>query len=291
MKSNIVTKRNTKKNIKSITKKNYFNSKYSFKKLLKNNSLFASKKVHGQELLEFTKNNEIMKKQICLIDNLSWFGNYKVAKSYQTHETKIYEWKIKKITKLLIINEKNNVFFYSLFHQNLNKIKLDPAIILSKENSIELIQKNLYNHPYIYMNNNERAYYEFCFVFGYITIEEQYNFMKLLKYLLQKEFIVMKTRDGKSILNKLFIKINYYKLSHLFYKKKLYNRLSFYELDKYAVLNICKLIKWKNLPISGIYQGNNESFWFPNIIIYKMNIEETILFNPHHNLIFEKEIN
>jgi hypothetical protein len=60
-------------------------------------------------------------------------------------------------------------------------------------------------------------------------------------------------------------------------------------MDKHAVFNICKLLKAKHLlAISGIYQGNNDSFWFPNLVIYKMNIEETILFQPHENLIFDK---
>jgi hypothetical protein len=140
------------------------------------------------------------------------------------------------------------------------------------------------------MNISERAYYEFCFAFGYLSIEEQYKFMKLLKYLLEKKIIVMETRSGQSILKKLFIKINYYRLSHLFYSFKENNRLSFYQLDKHAVFNVCKLINANHLPISGIYQSNNNSFWFPNLLFYKMNIEETILFEPHENLIFEKMV-
>ena len=57
-------------------------------------------------------------------------------------------------------------------------------------------------------------------------------------------------------------------------------------MDKYAIMNLCKIVPKE---ISGVFQPNINSFWFPNFIIYKMNIEETILFNPHHNLIYEKE--
>jgi hypothetical protein len=279
-------KRDYKKEKQNKTKKNVSNlkKKPSVKTLQKNSSLYASKKFDGEELLEFTKNNEFKTKKSCLQDNLSWFGSYKVAKSYQTHETKLYKWKIKKPTHLLIMNEKNDAYFHSLFLTT-QRVHLTPSIVFPK-NKLDHIK---YEHPYLNMNTNERAYYEFCFVFGYLTIEEQYEFMLLLKYLIEENIIEMNTRNGKSILNKLIIKIDYYKLSHvLFSNKKKNNRLSFYDLDKHAVLNVCKLLKTNNINISGLYQANTNSFWFPNLIVYKMNIEETILFNPHHNLVFDK---
>ena len=46
----------------------------------------------------------------------------------------------------------------------------------------------------------------------------------------------------------------------------------------------------KTYKISGVYQKNDTSFWFPDLIVYKMNIQEYILFNPHHNLVYEKNI-
>ena len=100
----------------------------------------------------------------------------------------------------------------------------------------------------------------------------------------------MEMRDGKSIINKLLIKINYYRAGHIFSKKTKYNRLSFYDLDKHALLNICKLFKSKKINIHGVFQSNTSSFWFPDLILYKMNIEETILFNPHRNLIFVEQV-
>jgi len=56
----------------------------SIKVLNINDSLFASKKHPGNELLEFTESNEKKLNESCVKQNLSWFGNYKVAKQYET---------------------------------------------------------------------------------------------------------------------------------------------------------------------------------------------------------------
>ena len=150
--------------------------------------------------------------------------------------------------------------------------------------------KNIhYDHEYINMNPNQKALYEFKFAFGYITVKEQYEFLKLVSYLIKNGFIKLDTRDGKSILKKLDFKINYYKISYLVSKKEKYNRLSFYLFDKYAIMNLCKLVyNKKDYKISGVYQKNDTSFWFPDLVVYKMNIQEYILFNPHHNLVYDK---
>lgn len=277
------TKRNNKNNKNNNfihTKKNRlpYKKKYSIKKLLKNSFLYASKSVHGQDLLDYTFKNEHVMKKTCILNNINWFGNYQVAKQYLTHQNHLYKWILKKNASLLITNKKNYSFFRSLFLNN-TKFQLESSISITKKVTI--------NHPYLSMNSNERAFYEFCFVFGYLTIQEQYEFMNFLKYLLENNIIRMKTRDGKSILKKLVIKMYYFRIRHFFYQKKENNRLSFYELDKHAILNICKLIKANHLPIAGIFQENNDSFWFPNLIFYKMNIEEIILFQPHHYLLFD----
>jgi len=46
----------------------------------------------------------------------------------------------------------------------------------------------------------------------------------------------------------------------------------------------------KSLNISGVYQKNDTSFWFPDFIVYKMDIQEYILFNPQDNLIYDSLI-
>jgi hypothetical protein len=271
---------------KSITiKKQKQNLKSPSLQILKTHSpLYASKKFPGEEILKYTKSNEEQFHQSCLLENLSWFGSYKVAKSYRTPETHLYEWKTKHPTSLLRINHKNESYFRSLFLNS--RTTLVPSIQLKPNTMI----KEEMEHPYLRMNTKERAYYEFCFVFGYLSLKEQYEFMKLLVILIQNGRIHMEMRNGSSILNKLLIKINYYRLNALLPKQEKFNRLSFYHLDKHAVFNLCKIVKAKRIPISGLYQSNAPSFWFPNLILYKMNIEETILFHPHRDLVYEKKV-
>lgn len=278
-------KTNRKKHSVNKTRKNSIKNIIPKLKIMhKGDHLYASKKYSGDELLAYTRNNELKTHEYCNLDNINWFGNYDVAKSYKTKETKIYKFKINHTTKLLRIDKQNERFFKSLF-LNTNII-LDTSIQLKNDklNNID------YEHPYLKMNNKEKAYYEFCFAFGYLTLQEQCDFMLLLKYLIEKNIIHMEMRDGKSIINKLLLKITYYRAAHIFSKKAKYNRLSFYDLDKHALLNICKLLRSKKINIHGIFQRNTSSFWFPDLIVYKMNIEETILFNPHHNLLFDKEV-
>ena len=70
------------------------------------------------------------------------------------------------------------------------------------------------------MSPNEKALFELKFCFWFITVEEQYEFMKLIKYLLENKFIDIKMRSGGSILKKIKIKIGYYKVASLLGKKK-----------------------------------------------------------------------
>jgi hypothetical protein len=218
------------------------------------------------------------------MQNSSWFGDLNVAKSYKTKETHIYKWKTKKITKLLNINALNEQFVNTLFKKS--KIKLTPTISLTKEQ----LNKIDFDHPYLNMSPNEKALYEFNFCFGLITVEEQYEFMKLIKYLIENKFTEIKKRDGGSILQKLKIKTNYYKVASILGKKEKLNRLSFYSFDKHAIMNLCKLLHNKSLNISGVYQKNDTSFWFPDFIVYKMDIQEYILFNPQDNLVYDSLI-
>jgi hypothetical protein len=267
--------------IKNSTRKNR-NIKPHLKKLKIGFTLFASKNFEGDKLLEFKKKEEEIKKDHCLLGNSSWFGSLKVAKNYKTKETKIYKWTINKPTYLLKINKENEQFINYIFKNT--RVKLTPIITLNEKNIN-------YEHPYINMDKNEKALYEFKFAFGYITLKEQFEFLKLLKYLIENKFIEMDTREGKSIIDKMNIKINYYKILSILPKKEKYNRLSFYYFDKYAIMNLCKIVyNKKDYKISGVYQKDDTSFWFPNLIVYKMDIEEYILFNPHHNLNYDNVI-
>lgn len=244
-------------------------------------SLYASKKYKGEDILEYQRIQEKKKNDPCVLDNSSWFGDYEVAKSYKTKETKLYRWKTKNMTKLLNINKHNKLYFQTKFKQC--KEKLIPAVHLTHA-QIKTIE---YEHPYIKMSQNDKAYYEFCFVFGYLSIKQQVEFMKLIIFLIKHKYISMVTREGNSVAYKMNLKVKYYLLNNYFAKKHSMNRLSFYYLDKHSMMNLCKCIP-KN--IAGVYQKNTNSFWFPDFVIYKMNIQEYILFNPHHNLIYDKEM-
>jgi hypothetical protein len=279
------TKQNKiKKTCNNKTKKNNMSKNCSLRILNTGFPLYASKQYDGSTILEYNKKEELKYHDKCLMTNSSWFGDLGVAKSYKTENTHIYKWKTKKQIKLLNINTQNEEFIKNIFKTT--SAKLIPTIKLTKEQ----INKIDYANPYLNMSNNEKALYEFQFCFGFITVEEQYEFMKLLKYLLENKFIEIKKRDGKSILNKLIMKLGYYKIGSLLGKKKKMNRLSFYDFDKHAIMNLCKITNNNNYKISGVYQKNDTSFWFPDLIVYKMNIQEYILFDPQDDLVYVKLI-
>jgi hypothetical protein len=254
--------------------------------------LYASKKHDGDKLLEFKKQAEIESKDSCLLDNSSWFGTYKVAKSYKTKETKLYEFQTKKITKLIKITKKNEKTFEHFFENS--NLELTPCLIFD-ENKISKIKDKLEKINsdiptfYFSLSNNQKALFEFKFAFGYISLKEQYDFLRLLKFLLEEKFIEINTRENDSLLNKIILKINYYKAVNWFSRQNKLNRISIYLFDKCAVSNLCRSLP-KKYSIQGIHQPDTNSFWFPNLILYKMNIEEFILFNPHKNLVYVKEI-
>ena len=276
------TKNTKQKN--NTTKKTYTKVYPSLKNLKIGYPLYASKLYEGSTILEYNRNEEVKYNDNCLMQNSSWFGDLNVAKSYKTQNTHIYKWEVNKITNLLNITSLNKNFINNIFTKT--KIKLTPTINLTNEqfNKIEYI------HPYLNMSPNEKALYEFKFCFGFITVEEQYQFMKFVKYLIETNLLEIKTRKGESILKKIKIKMGYYKITSLLKKKDKLNRLSFYSFDKHAIMNLCKIVNNKQHNISGVYQKNDTSFWFPNLLVYKMNIQEYILFNPHHNLVYDKLI-
>lgn len=280
----MTTKRH--KNIKNKTiKKSYL--KPSIKILKSGYSIYAAKSFDGEAILKYTMEQEKKSKDSCLYTNISWFGDLKQAKIYHTSDTKIYKWLIKKPTNLLIMNKNNKLFFKNCF-QNF-KGELNTSINLTSEQIItakNLLKDESIDLSYLNMKKNERAYFEFAFAYGYITLEQQYQFMKLMKFLIENDIIDIKKRDGSSIINKLKLKINYYYFFNKFNKQEKYNRLSLYSFDKDALTNLCKIVP-KQYKIDGVFQPDAKSFWFPDLKVYKMDIKEYVLYNPHHNLIYD----
>ncbi len=277
------------KNSKNKTRK-IIEYKPQFKILKNGFPLFASKKSYGDKIIEYTQEQEKKYKDGCLFGNMSWFGDYEQAKSYKQEGQNIYRWSIKKPTNLLLINKKNENFIKNLFHKT--NLQLETSINLSPE-KFELAKKRLKDEnikcSYLDLSQNERAYFEFSFAYGYITIEEQYQFMKLVNFLIEKKYIDIKNREGQSITKKINQKINYYYFLNKLNNREKYNRLSIYSFDKYSLNNLCKITP-KSYKIDGVFQPNSKSFWFPDLKIYRMNIKEYVLYNPHHNLIYDKMI-
>lgn len=289
---------NTKRNkiIKNKTRKKVHRLKQSLRlkpllKILKTGyPLYASKKSYGDTILKYTKEQEKKYNDECLFGNMSWFGDLEQAKSYKNKDNNIYKWTIKKPTNLLIMNKQNEKFFEHYFTNS--NVHLKTIIQLTTEQikkAKNLLEKENIHCEYLNMSLNERAHFEFKFAYGYITVEEQYQFMKLIKFLIQHKFIDIKKREGTSIIDKLEQKIEYYYFLNKTNTKEKYNRLSIYLFDKYALNNLCKVIP-SHFKISGVFQPNSKSFWFPNLVLYKMNIKEYVLYNPHHNLVYEKII-
>tara|TARA_B100001093_G_scaffold451984_1_gene459772 strand:+ start:2151 stop:2966 length:816 start_codon:yes stop_codon:yes gene_type:complete len=269
------TKKKYKKKHNKTVKKNIPSIKF----LPINYPIYKAYDFDGKELLPYKMKMEKKTGDSCLLENSSWFGNLEVAKEYKTSDREIYKWDIKIPTNLLSITHNNINFIENLFLTS--KHKLEPLLNINKNIS--------YNNNFLLMNNKERSLYEFKFVFGYLTIKEQYEFLLLIKFLIENNYLQIERRGGESIIKKLNFKIAYYNINKFFNKKDRFNRISIYKFDKYAIMNLCRCLKHR-YNITGVYQKNDTSFWFPSLGFYKMNIKEYIFFNPAKNLKYNKKI-
>ena len=126
-----------------------------------------------------------------ILENINWFGDYEVAKIYKNSSNKIYKWNVIQKTQLVKINKENEDFFNQIF--NNSTVELTPTIQLTKE-QVKKIENMEYRHPYLYMSNNQKAFYEFKFAFGYISLKEQYDFLKFVEFLIYHNFIKLDSR-------------------------------------------------------------------------------------------------
>ena len=271
-----MAKTKKKKMIKNNTIKN--KKKLPILKILdKNFTIYGAKpKTMGANILDYTAKMEKTHKTHCVYENISWFAELEQAKHYKGKNDEIFKWKIKKTLKLITINEQNETFFRKLFLNTTKNIR--PAIQIHKKH----LTKITVEHVYLQMNDSEKALYEFNFIFGYLTLKEQFEFLIFIKYLITNEFIEILSRHNTNLLPKINKKIHFYNL-YPFGKKDKLNRISLYEINKQAMLNLCNL-SYNKYNIDGVYQPNTNSFWYPDLIVYHMNIEEFILFSPHTEL-------
>jgi hypothetical protein len=247
------------------------------KTLEKGSSIYGAKnKNMGYNILEYTHSNEIKNKTHCIYENISWFAGLEQAKHYKGKDDEVFRWNVNKTLNLIKITERNGNFFRNIFLNTRKKIK--PVVNISKDS----LKKIDYEHKFLNMSNNERALYEFNFIFGYLTLKEQYEFLLFIKYLIKNNIIDILSRHETSLLPQINKKINFYKL-YPFGKKEKLNRVSLYEINKQSLLNLCAVLNRKH-DIDGVYQPNTNSYWYPDLIVYHMNIEEYILFSPHTEL-------
>jgi len=244
--------------------------------LPKGYELYGSKSHSGEEILEYTKKNAVRQGKPCISENMSWFGDHERAKIQQNLyfiqgkiDKKMNKWTLSKSVKLMVISSNNQSFFECLYKNS--KLKLETCLSISKEERT----KTKYEHPYLSMTKNERALHEFKFIYGYLSLKEQYDFLLFLRFLIHHKMLPHK---NMILLEHIDLVIQYYRLRKSNSKN---NHLGVYSFEKIILKNVCRLFHENgHSNISGIFVPQKKSFWIPfsNFI---NNVEEIVLFNPH----------
>jgi hypothetical protein len=232
---------------------------------------------------------------MCLLDNLTWFADLKQAVQYVGNKTRIFKWKAKHPIKLLSVVPRNKKYFERLFHQTpkakFYTLNVDPSKIPEEHLS----------HPYFSMKSNEQALFLFQFAFGYLSLDNQAEFIELIHDLIQEEALDLRGRKGGSIMPNVTTLRKYYQTGDEEYRSYPLNRISFYEVDRMAVLNLCmvsladgsarnKVTKGRQV-FDGLFVPQQKSFWFSNTEKERpMDLLEYAFFRPHEKLSFEGEL-
>jgi hypothetical protein len=248
------------------------------KKVKVGHLVYASKKYKGDEIITYTREMEKKKGTRCLLETISWFGSLHVAKLYASYSTKIYKWRVFKPFALVVVGGPENAGFFDKVFRNYD----GPGQLVSLVSDASIQQLKRFglvdgHHPYLDMSVNERCLYEFKFVFGYLTLREQYQFLLLYSYFSAK---FANIADYGASLVKVYASMKYFELNAAGVDDLgTGNRISFYEIDKHVVSNFCKCVD--GMGYEGLYQRKNiRSFWYPSFIKYSKDMEEYILFNP-----------
>jgi len=268
------------------TRKNH--GRPSVKVLPANFSLYGAKEHTGKEILKYTRKNAEKQKVKCIRENISWFGNYERAMYEYTQNLNsskhLNKWKITKPTSLVVVNERNRGFFERLFARTTQS--LTPCISTH-------VPSDASSHSYWKMNNTERCLYEFQFIYGYLSLKEQYEFLLLLKSLLDKKYL--KVEKKSFILENIGNVIRYYEVDsaitnkrnnskYEYTSKRKMNHLPVYAFESIILVNICKLFDEQGYSnMEGLYVPRQSSFWilFSNLM---NSVEEYILFRPYQVL-------
>jgi hypothetical protein len=249
------------------------------KKVKVGHLVYGSKKYKGDEIITYTREMEKKKGTRCLHETISWFGSLHAAKLYATYSTQIYKWRVFKPFHLVVVGGSENAGFFDKVFRNYD----GQLVSLISDTNIQQLKKfGLVEAPYLEMSVNERCLYEFKFIFGYLTLREQYQFLLLFTYFDTKDAF-----DYSASLLKVYASMKYFELNASSVDVDdlgTGNRISFYEIDKHVVNNFCKCVD--GMGYEGLYQRKNtRSFWYPSFIKYSKDMEEYILFNPSRVLI------
>ena len=250
------------------------------KKVKVGHLVYGSKKYKGDEIITYTREMEKKTGSRCLIETISWFGSLHGAKLYTSYSTQIYQWRVFKPFALVVVGRAENAGFFEKVFRNYDG---QLVSLISDANIQQLKKFGLVDghHPYLDMTVNERCLYEFKFIFGYLTLREQYQFLLLFTY-----FDTKNVFDYGASLVKVYASMKYFELNAAGVDDLgTGNRISFYEIDKHVVNNVCKCVSG----YEGLYQRKSiRSFWYPSFIKYSKDMEEYILFNPSRVLTFKK---
>lgn len=245
----------------------------------KGDSIYGAKNPDiGPRILSYTRNIEKRKHKKCNLENLSWFGPLKVAKQYKNHDknSEIFRWSLKKELRLYTIDPKDKNYIRSLFRNYKGKFQFRTL----KKYMKDITREDEMKFPYLRMSMRKRAYYEFSFVFGYMSVSDQKKFLKMLLTLIKQNKLAIFRRNNKSIYPKLLFRYLYGKLLS---STKKGQRYSIYTIDKDVLNNLC-LILPKTL--GGVYFPSKKSVWYPSILSF--DLEEYILFEPFNYLEYKK---
>lgn len=213
-------------------------------------------------------------KKKCNYKTITWFGKLNVAKKYKTKSNKIYRYNTIKNTRLLQIDSHNKQIIKDKI---LNYRYPSKYEVLYRGNKLKK-----YDHPYLDMDTRNRCLYEIFFAYGFMTLDEQYEFINLILYLIDTKKSSIKHPKSATYTKALYNTPRAYVLFFVkFWHKiagklgtKKYNKINIYEINKHSAYNICLAFN----DIDGIFYPNKESSWYPFSMIPTF---EYIIFKPH----------
>lgn len=213
-------------------------------------------------------------------ENMSWFAlTFDKANYYNNSESTVYTFHLKKCLKLLDITSKKNL---NNFIKRINTIKdVNNLFVIYNKNIKDLnydVLKHFNKYKYMHMDIKNKAIYEYMFAFGFLTVKEQGNFVKLILKLQEYGLIdnIKKIKTNILINNSMIQRLSRL-LFNTWYnnlpEQEIGHRYSLYQIDINVVSNLCVLYHKK---YDGyILQTDKSSYWHKNMD----DLSEILIFN------------